>query len=89
MSIEGLNIKVLGPGCPQCERLEQEVMAVMAEIGIAGDLEHVRDVAEIGRYGVLGSLSLVINGEVKSVGSVPLKPKIKAWIEEAVNQMKS
>lgn len=86
---EGLDIKVLGPGCPQCERLEQEVMEVMSEIGIAGDLEHVRDVAEIGRYGVMGSPALVINGKVKTVGSVPLKSKIKAWIEEAVNQMKS
>ena len=58
------------------------------KIGIVGNLEHIRDLAEIGRYGVLASPALVINGKVKSVGSSPLKPKIKAWIEEAVNQTK-
>ena len=43
---EGLVIKVLGPGCVQCDRLEQELMQVMAETGIMADIEHVR---EIGR----------------------------------------
>lgn len=86
---EGLQIKVLGMGCPQCDRLEQDVMAVMAETGIAAELEHVRDLAEIGRYGVLGSPALVINGKVKAVGSVPPKPKIKAWIEQAAKQVNS
>lgn len=86
---QGLVIKVLGRGCAQCDRLEQDIMAVMAETGIVADLEHVRDLAEIGRYGVLGAPALVINGQVKVVGSVPPKPKIKAWIEEAAKQMKS
>jgi small redox-active disulfide protein 2 len=83
---QGIEIKVLGRGCPQCDRLEQEVMAVMAETGIAADLEHVRDLAEIGRYGVMGSPALVINGEVKVVGSVPPRQKIKTWIQQAANK---
>lgn len=86
---QGIEIKVLGRGCPQCNRLEQEVMSVMAETGIAAELEHVRDLAEIGRYGVLGSPALVINGKVKVVGSVPPASKIKAWLEEAAKQTKS
>jgi small redox-active disulfide protein 2 len=86
---QGIQIKVLGRGCPQCDRLEQEVMAVMAETGIIADLEHVRELKEIGRYGVLGSPALVIDGNVKAVGSVPPKPKIKAWIEEAAKQKKA
>ena len=80
---EGLQIKVLGRGCPQCERLTQEVMEVLAETGLLGDLEHVMDLTEIGRYGVMGAPALVINGEVKAVGSVPPKPKMRAWIEQA------
>jgi small redox-active disulfide protein 2 len=87
-AVEGLQIKVLGRGCPQCERLTQEVMEVMAETGITGDLAHVKDLAEIGRYGVLGAPALVIDGEVKAVGSVPPKSKIKAWIEQAASKTK-
>jgi small redox-active disulfide protein 2 len=80
---EGLEIKVLGPGCAQCDRLEQELMQVMAEAGIMADMEHVRDIKEIGRYGVMGTPALIINGQVKSVGKVPLKSKLIEWLKEA------
>jgi small redox-active disulfide protein 2 len=83
---EGVQIKVLGPGCPQCERLEQEVMTVLAESGIAAELTHVRDPLEIGRHGVMGTPALVIDGSVKAVGSVPPRSKLKAWIEAAAQQ---
>ncbi len=81
---EGVQIKVLGPGCPQCDGLEQELMQVMAEINLMADIEHVRDIKEIGKYGVMGTPALIINGEVKSVGSVPHKGKIKEWLSEFV-----
>ncbi len=79
----GLEIKVLGPGCPQCEKLEQDLIAVMVELNIAAGLEHVRDIAEIGSYGVMGTPGLIINGVVKAVGSVPPKTKIMGWLKEA------
>lgn len=77
---EGLEIKVVGPGCVQCE---QDLMQVMAETGIVANIEHVRDIKEIGRYGVMGTPALIINGKVKSVGSVPLKSKMIAWLNKA------
>jgi small redox-active disulfide protein 2 len=80
---EGLQIKVLGPGCVQCDRLEQELMQVMSETGIVADIEHVRDIKDIGRYGVMGTPALIINGQVKSVGKVPLKSKMIEWLKEA------
>lgn len=83
---EGLQIKVLGPGCPQCERLEKDIMDVMAETGITADLEHVRDLAEIGRYGVMGTPALVINGRVRAVGRVPSREKLRTLIQQASEQ---
>ena len=80
---DGVEIKVLGPGCASCNKLEQDLIAVMAEMGQAADLEHVTDIAEIGNYGVMGTPALVINGEVKAVGSVPPKPRLKQWLQEA------
>ena len=79
----GVEIKVLGQGCVQCDRLERDLMEVMAEIDLAADLEHVRDIKEIGKYGVMGMPALVINGKVLSVGRVPSKAKLKEWLEEA------
>lgn len=79
----GIQIKILGPGCITCDRLEQEIIAVLAELDIVADLEHVRDTKEIGKYGVMGTPALIINRKVKSVGEVPGRAQIKRWITEA------
>ncbi len=81
---EGVQIKVLGPGCPQCDGLEQELMQVMAEINLMADIEHVRDIKEIGKYGVMGTPALIINGKVKAVGRVPPKNKLIEWLSELI-----
>lgn len=85
----GIEIQVLGQGCPRCNQLEQDLMDLIAEMKIDVDLEHVRDLAEIGRYGAMGSPALVVNGGVKAVGVVPPKAKQKVLIEQTVNQPKS
>lgn len=79
---EGLQIKVLGPGCAQCDRLEQEVMEVLSEMALSADVDHVRDIKEIGTYGVMGSPALIINGKVMAVGKVPTKAKMEKWFSE-------
>jgi small redox-active disulfide protein 2 len=79
---EGLEIKVLGPGCARCDKLGRELMEVLADMNLAADLEHVRDIKEIGIYGVMGTPALVINGKVVCVGTVPTKEKIKEWLGE-------
>ena len=83
---EGLEIKVLGPGCVQCDRLEQVLSQVMAETGILAYMEHVRDIKEIGRYGVMGTPALLINGKVKSVGRVPAKRQLAEWLTDVSSQ---
>ena len=82
---EGLDVKILGPGCAQCNKLEREVMEVVAEMNLAAGVEHVTDIKEIGRYGVMGTPALIINGKVMSVGTVPPKNRIIGWIKEAQN----
>jgi hypothetical protein len=84
----GLSVKILGPGCPACDRLEQSVMAVLGEMGLPADVEHVRDVREIAALGVLGVPALIINDEVKAVGPAPTKKMLKKWLAAANQQKK-
>ncbi len=81
--VDGIEIKVLGAGCPTCDRLEQDLMGLIEELGIQVDLEHIRDVKKISQYGVMGAPAIVINGKVKSVGSVPSKAQLKEFITSA------
>ncbi len=79
----GLSIKILGPGCPSCERLEQTFMEVLMELGLPADVEHVRDMKEITALGVFGTPAILINDEVKAVGQVPTKEALKQWLRES------
>ena len=80
----GLEIKVLGPGCAQCNRLEMELMEIMIEMNLPADLEHITDIKEIGKYGVMGMPALIVNGKVMCTGKVPTKRKLKEWLSEFV-----
>jgi small redox-active disulfide protein 2 len=82
-----LSIKILGPGCPSCDRLEQNVMAVLVELGLPAEVDHIRDLKEIARFGVCGMPALVINAEVMAVGQVPTPAMLKKWLV-AANQQK-
>ena len=77
-----LEVKVLGPGCSRCNQLEQDIMAVMNEMDLAGNIEHVTDINAISAYGVMGTPALILNGKVMAVGSVPPRAKLKTWLQE-------
>ena len=77
-----MKIKILGPGCMKCEKLEKETAAALAELGVTADLEKVTDMDKIMEYDVMMTPGLVINEKVKVFGRVPRKSEIKKWIEE-------
>ena len=78
-----VRIQVLGAGCSQCTRLYQEIIETMASLEIQADVEHVTDVREIARYGLLATPALLVNGEVKCTGRVPTRKRIERWLLEA------
>jgi small redox-active disulfide protein 2 len=75
-----MEIKILGPGCAKCHQVEKIVKEAVAETGAAANIEHVTDFKRIAEYGVFSTPSVVVDGEVKSVGKVPKKEEIKGWI---------
>jgi small redox-active disulfide protein 2 len=79
-----MEIKVLGPGCPKCQQTEKIVKEVVSEADVDAEIGHVTDVMEIAGYGVFGTPAVVVDGEVKSVGKIPKKEEVKAWISNKV-----
>lgn len=76
-----MEIKVLGPGCAKCKQTEKVVKEAVAEAGIGADIQKVTDVMEIAGYGVFGTPAVVVDGEVKSVGKIPKKQDVMAWLK--------
>jgi len=77
-----MDIKILGPGCVKCRQVEALVKEAVAETGTDAQIEHVTDFKKIASYGVFGTPSVVIDGVVKSVGKIPKKDEIKAWLKK-------
>ena len=77
-----LEIAILGPGCYSCNKLEQDVMAVLSETSIQASLNHIADPKLMAQYGIVITPALVVNGKVKSKGILPPKSQIKKWLEE-------
>lgn len=78
----GLTIRILGPGCMNCERLASETKYALAELQLAANVEHLRDPVAISKYGLLATPTLMINGQIRSSGRVPSREKIKKWLEK-------
>ena len=76
-------IKILGGGCPRCEKLEQVTRMAAAETGIKAEFIKVKKMNEIMQYEILETPALVIDEEVKSFGRIPAKEEIMGWLEEA------
>ena len=79
---ERLEIKVLGEGCTVCDGLENQIMEVLTEIGLAADLEHIREPDRIAEYNVKTTPALIINGKLMGSGGVPTKGDIYDWLRE-------
>jgi small redox-active disulfide protein 2 len=73
-------IKVLGPGCKKCHEAEKVVREAVAEAGSGATVEYVTDIAEIAKQGIFSTPAVMVDGTVKSVGKVPSKAEVKAWL---------
>ena len=78
----GIQIRVLGPDCSACDQMEEDVKSILAELNIAAEVDHVRDINQIAEYGMVRTPSLVINEKIVLNGRSLPKSQLKKLIEE-------
>jgi len=79
-----MEIKVLGPGCPNCSMMEELAKKAVKELDIEAKIEKVTDIREIMKY-TISTPGLVINGKLKHAGKpLPTLDKVKKLIRAAV-----
>ncbi|MCE5313047.1 MAG: thioredoxin family protein [Nitrospiraceae bacterium] len=77
-----MEIKVLGPGCANCHKMEELARKAVAELGIDARIEKVSDIAEIMKY-TMSTPGLVVNGRLVHSGKpLPDMEKIKDLIKQ-------
>jgi small redox-active disulfide protein 2 len=84
-----IEVKVLGPGCANCERLERMALEALTQLehdhpGIEFGFEKVTDPMRFHEYGVLSTPGLIINNQVVISGRLPTADQIQGWMEAAL-----
>ena len=76
-----MEIKVLGPGCPNCKKLEEVVKDAVKELNIDATVEKVTDIVEIMKH-TFTTPTLMVNGKLRYAGKpLPTVEKIKELLK--------
>lgn len=75
-----LTIKILGPGCANCKKLEQIAREAATSAGIEATFVKVTDMKEILAYDVLSTPGLVIDEKLVSSGRIPSPTEVRQWL---------
>lgn len=78
-----LSIKILGPGCANCRKLEEIAREAVAALGVDAEISKVTDMQQIIAYDVLKTPGLVINEKLVSSGRIPTPQSVAEWIRAA------
>ena len=81
-----LQIKVVGSGCPNCQKLEALCHEVIDESDLPAQIEKVTDVNQFADLGIFMTPGLIVNDEVVSSGKIPTKDTLQRWLQERMSQ---
>ena len=79
-----MEIKVLGPGCPNCKKLLKMFEETVVELNIEASVDYVTDMIEIANTGLIGTPGLMIDGRIVLSGRVPTKVELKERVEAKI-----
>lgn len=65
-----MTIQILGGGCPNCKKLEENARTAASQLGIEATIEKVTDSDQILEMGVLRTPGYAFDGNVQKFGKV-------------------
>ncbi len=85
-----LTIKVLGPGCKNCQILAEKAREALEAVAesqpeeFEATIVKVTEPENIKKYPIMYTPGLVINEKLVSAGRIPMLDEIKGWLTEAL-----
>ncbi len=75
-----LTIKVLGPGCDNCKKVEAVARKAVTMLGEQAEIVKVTEWPEIKKYPILATPGLVINEKLVCGGRIPTEAEVTTWL---------
>ena len=79
-----LTVKILGPGCDNCKKVETTARQAAANLGIQANFQKVTDHDEIYAYPIFSTPGLVIDEQVVCAGRIPAESEVVSWLADAL-----
>ena len=80
-----MKIKVLGPGCANCHKMEEMARQAVKDLGLTAEVVKITDIGDIARHGILSTPGLIVNDKVKHTGKpLPSLDKVKELMKGEV-----
>lgn len=81
-----LDIKVLGPGCDNCKKVEALAKQAVANLGAEATIMKIVDRTEYPKYGLMYTPGLVINNKLVCGGRIPTEAEVMTWVASALEE---
>lgn len=75
-----VTVKILGPGCANCRKLEAVARQAASDAGVAAEFTKVTDMEAILSYDLTSTPGLVVNEKLVSSGRIPTVAEVRQWL---------
>ena len=72
-----MKIQVAGPGCSRCEATQKNVINACAELNLPAEIDHIYDLNEFAKLGVMITPAVIVDGNIVVSGKVPSVGELK------------
>lgn len=79
-----MKIEILGTGCAKCNMLETAAKSAADKLGLDYEIEHIKDINEFMKRGVMFTPALAIDGKVVAAGKVPPEAEIARLLTDVM-----
>ena len=77
-----MDVKVIGAGCPDCDKLKASTEAALKELGIKAEIQRISSLKDIVLLGVMTAPSLLVDGKLRISGQAASKEEVKKQLEK-------
>lgn len=77
-----MDVKVIGAGCPDCDKLKASTEAALKELGINAEIQRITALKDIVLLGVMTAPSLLVDGKLLISGQAASKDEVKKQLEK-------